>query len=206
LRWLFAGASAGDRLVFVYAGHGTRTTHDSATEDALFFYPKTASGSDATFFDDDLSQLVKSTKLDLTTTQLTLILDCCYSGGLVRALVKAPPTAIPRFVELPTPRDTTRAPATTTSLPFGQLRAHHGGAKPLVVAAAKATEMAWDNQMPDGKHHGVFSYFAVTALKATPSSTYDTLIERVTPSIDKEFPQHPMLGGNETRRRLPFLQ
>lgn len=83
LRWLVAGAQAGDVLFFQFSGHGTQITDRLGTE---------KDGKDEALCPTDYSSsgfLVDDEIFDLIVTplksgvKLTIILDCCHSGTAV---------------------------------------------------------------------------------------------------------------------------
>ena len=71
LGWLFEDVSADDRLVFYFSGHGSQRSIDDTLEEFLELY-------DGSFKDDLLVNAASS----IPKGVLTVVLDCCFSGGL----------------------------------------------------------------------------------------------------------------------------
>ncbi|OAF07408.1 hypothetical protein AYJ54_17755 [Bradyrhizobium centrolobii] len=71
LRQLIAGATPDDRLVFFFSGHGSNELRDGVIKECVVLY-------DGFLFDDAISQMTQA----LPPGTLTLVMDCCFSGGL----------------------------------------------------------------------------------------------------------------------------
>lgn len=210
LRWLLSDANAGDQRVFFFAGHGARLHRrdpqtgivDAVIDETLVAYPG-ESGDYESFmlFDSDLKHLIDQSGFP-ASARLTLIIDACHSGGIARPFFingeeDSTPYARCLLIEEEeiAPRDFELAERQVRA--FGALDAVE--ISRVFVAAAQASESAWDARMPDGKRHGVFSYHALTAISGQPTISFNQLITAVTSLIDNSFPQHPLLLGDNSR-------
>ncbi|MGD1808163.1 caspase family protein [Dapis sp. BLCC M126] len=75
LEWLFKNAEPNAQLVFYYSGHGYRTPKDGLLKECL------VTSDEKFFFDDKFSTLTQR----LPPGILSIILDCCHSGGMEKA-------------------------------------------------------------------------------------------------------------------------
>jgi hypothetical protein len=175
-------------------------------DETLVAYPDDRDDyEDFMIFDEDLAALVDSSEFPLTAN-LTFIFDSCHSGPLLRDLVtfsEDPP--VPRCLRLPydlLSRSFDSAPLGVRSI--GSLEHANLKVPRLIVAAAAAEQSAWDDHRPDGRRHGVFSYFAQEALKRNPRLIANNVISAVQPQIATKFPQRPILLGTQARFDQPI--
>lgn len=71
LEWLLQGATAGDRCVFYFSGHGCRFDRNGVLQEALVL-------QDGRLLEDqDLAERAEA----LPPGVLTVVLDCCFAGG-----------------------------------------------------------------------------------------------------------------------------
>lgn len=224
LNWLLSDAGPGDQRVFFFAGHGHRTHRanpvtgviDNVLDETLVAYPG-ASDDFETFmlFDSDLAALIDGSGFP-ATARLTLIIDSCHSGGIIREFLTGLDDPFPRCWE---PEADVRARnwellaanagAATDDLElkgydvlpkirqFGTLEAV--AVSRVIVAAARPEQSAWDARMADGQRHGVFSFHAVNTISAQPQISFNALITAITPPIATSFPQNPLLLGDSSR-------
>jgi hypothetical protein len=76
LEWLINHARASDWLLFYYSGHGFTQLVDGVMEEFLVLLDE--SGQPALWKDDRLVALTQ----ELADGKLTLLMDCCFSGGM----------------------------------------------------------------------------------------------------------------------------
>jgi hypothetical protein len=209
LKWLLDPAGGAEPRLFIFAGHGDRIRRRDARtgalgkylEDVIVCCPESDHGDLERCYvsDVDLEAIVGGALPK--SSPVTLIIDACHSGGL---LTVSPSGLVAR--KAVTPPDIEHrsygAPADVRRLGSGEL---HKGEKPLLVAAAGTQELAWDEQMSDGRRHGVFTYYAVHALRTQRELTYRQLVDRITPEIASRFAQHPQLEGPTPRRDRAFF-
>jgi hypothetical protein len=78
LEWLVNDARASDWLLFYYSGHGFAQLVDGVMEEFLVLLDE--SGQPALWKDDRLVALTQGA----ADGKLTLLMDCCFSGGMKR--------------------------------------------------------------------------------------------------------------------------
>lgn len=208
LRALLAGSTAGDSLVFTFAGHGSWLPDDQADEpDARdeMMCPYDVMQS-RYVLDDDLHAIF-STKGD--GARLFVISDSCHSGSVVR---HAPP-----------PVDRDAVPLRARFLPPYALvrgnvraeraidRATHAPAPtkhryPAVLfSGCRDSEFSYDTSF-NGRPNGAFTRTAVDALSrggiATPLALHEAVRETL-PS--PTFPQSPQLTGSRDDKMGPLF-
>jgi hypothetical protein len=189
--------------VFVYAGHGDRIKRASFTEDVLVF--RTNDGPlSGDFSSADLARLMKKHLPENVERPPILILDCCYSGGILGKRADA----TPRMRSSQTQNTNRGVKKSGDHRSFGHPLANESRYVPLVLAAAGPDQSAWDAVMTDKKRHGLFSFVATSILNQTPSLTYDDLIQQVKSTIakDYEFDQVPEVTGSRQDRDHSFLK
>jgi len=84
--WLVDGATAGDRIVLHFSGHGSYTesaNDDEAVDELLCLYDMSWENPNSYLLDDELGELASKIP---DGVRLTVILDSCYSGTGTRAL------------------------------------------------------------------------------------------------------------------------
>jgi hypothetical protein len=208
LKWLLMDAKNDDHLVFVFAGHGTQIRRrDTETGDladgldeALVCYPSVA--DDFLLYDDELIKLTSESK-----GRITLILDCCHSGGMARGITygAASNNKIPISRSLKLPVDLSHR------LGNGKLKNRFGmglaGQNQGIVTmtAAQEFESAFDDEMTDGQSHGVFSYYATRELKDNSTISFEDLLNRVSQKVSSGYSQHAMLFGLPKRIKENFF-
>jgi uncharacterized caspase-like protein len=208
LRWLVAGARAGDVLVFHFSGHGSQVPdrHGDEASDGLdeIICPYDLDW-DAPFTDDDLHGIVKHVPAGVN---LTVVLDCCHAGtglreawqdstsGARHPLTRAPrmkcirrpvaAAAAPGFAE---PRAGTAARVRR----FGRMAADEGA---ILLAACREDQVSADAFI-DGDYHGAFTYYLCDAVRAAGyAPTYGELLRRMRKRLRAEgFEQDPQLEG-----------
>ena len=84
--WLVEGATAGDRLVFHFSGHGSyidSVNDDEPVDELICLYDMDFGNPRSFLLDDDLGELARKAPEGV---RLTMILDCCHSGTGTRSL------------------------------------------------------------------------------------------------------------------------
>ena len=193
---LILQAGPNTEVLIYFSGHGSRlpdTSGQTAVEidgkDSTFVVfdsrsPELESPFDLT--DDELFSLVQA--LCSKTQNVTLITDCCHSGGVVRGNPKQAPRLAP---EAKVPFD----PATVESfwpseIPFledGDLRRKQG--LPFVhLAACASDEIAREITFEDvGLTYGVLTYYLVEELRnLEPGTTFAQLASKLKVRVASE--------------------
>jgi hypothetical protein len=198
LRALVRDCHPGDAYVIYYFGHGGRVRLPGEQPDAdqVVGYVTCHAGAEP-ILDRELSDL--ATQLDAGCGNVTVILDCCYSGELVRA-EGAPPT----FKDGPDP-EWVRAQLATPTLATLALDSHPrivrlGGASPKQQAFALVRS---------GRNIGVLTEALIHTVEAAGEQwsrlTWAYVIHRVREYVFERLRfegQWPVLAG--PRERLLF--
>ncbi|HYO76112.1 MAG TPA: caspase family protein [Thermoanaerobaculia bacterium] len=194
-RHLVARAAAGDTLLFYYAGHGSQVANSKSAEpDKLdeSIVPADSRAGAADIRDKELRRIFNRI-LD-RGARLSVILDACHSGSGARGLATG---ARPRGVSVDT-RDVADG--------------SDGGPAPeergaLVVAATQDFDPAWETRDDRGRFHGAFSWAWLRAMRdSAPGESATETFLRAHARLRGETPyQEPVLAGNESARRRPFL-
>lgn len=211
LAWLLDDVSAGDQRVFFFAGHGARLRRrdpasgitDGVIDETIVAHPG-PSGDYESFmlFDADLAAMIDQSGFP-PAARLTLIMDSCHSGGMLRQIIVGQPLDVPLPRCLMIPEEEKALSRSWLAAPkvraFGSLDGAQRQVQRVILAAARAEQPAWDDRMPNGRRHGVFSYHALNALAAQPGISFNDMVETIAPQIAARFPQVPTLLGDSSR-------
>jgi len=194
LESLVAVTGDGDVAAFIYSGHGTWVP-ETGSKDEADRRDEALVPFEADFrrliLDDDLRPMLDNIS---SGASFTFIADSCHSGTVTRIYPEGrvgerarffpPPQHIARRTEL------SRAPLhRLIGRPEEEMRE-------MLLTAASPDEPAAEDDF-DGVRRGVFSYFAIKALReAGPDITYARWLELIRASIfDAGFSQSPQLEG-----------
>jgi hypothetical protein len=222
LRALILGAAAGDLLVFAYSGHGTQVRDQNHDEvDALdeVICPVDWDGTRAHMItDDDLAVLTRVPR----GVNLTVILDSCHSGTMLRALpgaqgghpsVPARPRAYPMraaaFQALAAParrgwRSWLRMAPAIRRLGSGLAATTQSA---VLISATTAAQLAADAYL-DGGYHGAHTYALDRVFRAHPSASYRQLARGMRTWLTQHGfgDQTPQLQGWSAARNRPAFR
>ena len=191
-------AKPGDIIVIHYSGHGSQmkdvtgkmpngldesiVPYDSRDPEGRIF---DISGAE---FHNALAQLAAKTR------NITVILDSCNSGTLVRG-------ARVRSI----PADTRDIPPAVATAMRGVSAIPAESATPrfAFISAATSKENAFE-QFADGHDHGALTYFLTRQLRAARAgATYRDIMDPVIANVTAYFPgQHPALEGAEADQHV----
>lgn len=190
-----AATAAKDDVVFVYfAGHGSQVRNSDSDElDKLdeAIVPADSRRGALDIRDKELRRIFNAI-LD-RGARLTVMIDACHSGSGARGLLTA---ARPRGIK-PDLRDV------ADGGPFGPRPENRGA---LVIAAAHDEEEARETRGGQAMH-GAFTWAWMRAMRdAAPDETAMETFVRAQALLRAEMPfQNPVIAGDVTPRRLPFL-
>lgn len=194
---------SGDIVVFFYAGHGSRVVDSGAYFESIV---PADSGHDTKpnrdILDFEIDGWIQ--RLNHVTPFVTLVMDCCHSGSVTRDAFGERVRALPS--------DPRGLAAWTGTQRAAKLRLRGlreglelagwvaGRRRAVVLAACRASELAWEHRWFDGvkvRRNGAFSFFLGRALaQAAPGTTWRDLFECLAPAINREVPaQHPLAEG-----------
>lgn len=215
-------AKPGDQVYVHFVGHG-------GVVDTAMPEVKGLRGIDETLVPVDIGQPgarpLRDIELNLLFHRLvdrglyvTLVLDCCHSGGALRSggFLRGPNGEMPRGVPTPYPvshpfeslagtRQEIRAllgpdrkPDQRDAAPAHLLRAQDAW---VTLTACQANQQAYTVLGEDGIRHGILSYEWLAMLKAVPpGSTYQAVYEHIAPRIrERRSSQNPLLYGEGDR-------
>jgi Caspase domain len=213
-------ARAGDQVYIHYSGHGGRTpTIAPKVKGALeldeALVPVDIGSSSARYLRDvELARLLR--EMVAKGLVVTLVLDCCHSGGMSRG-----PDAAVRGVAFV---DRTTRPADSLVAPPDELGAgwHDltGGSAPhsaaattrnlatletprgyVLLAACRPSERAYEYAFDGHEVQGALTYWLLDTLEQiAPGLTYKTVYDRLLARIHSQFErQTPLLQGDSAR-------
>jgi Caspase domain len=190
--WLIQGTRPGDRVFFLYSGHGTQTPDDDGDErrsDPADDHDEAIAPYDVNAVNNRLVNIIRDDQFNdwlgrLGGRSIVMIFDSCNSGTASRGVgAGGGETARlgPRY--LPTPEQWEWG-AQTRSLTDGGAYVVSDGPQSrnlkltldkdrlspnstlAVFSAAKSYQLAWPIRTPQGGLRGAFSYFIEQALRA----------------------------------------
>ena len=208
--------TAGDQVYIQYSGHGGRTTtmfpkikgEGEFDEGLVPLDIGKPNDPDARYLRDaEIHELLK--RLVDKGVRLTVVFDCCHSGGATRDLGGA----VKRGIGQP---DTSPAPADSKVAPLSELIANWQGIDAAtsrglhsqsewrfetkgytLFAACRANESAFEYPFDGRESNGALTYWLVDTLSnAGPEFTWKMAADRVTAKVHGQFAaQTPMLQG-----------
>ncbi|HYR29741.1 MAG TPA: caspase family protein [Thermoanaerobaculia bacterium] len=189
---LAAKSGKGDVVFFYYAGHGSQivnTKSDEPDQRDETIVPADSRVDARDIRDKELRPLFNRI-LD-RGARLTIVLDACHSASGARAYAQS------RGVR-PDLRDLADGKS------YGPRPEDRGA---LVLAATQDSAEAWETTDDRGKRRGVFTWALINALRdAAPGEpAEDTFLRaKARVYVDRAY-QEPVLAGNASARRAPFL-
>ncbi|KAJ6050697.1 uncharacterized protein N7446_010806 [Penicillium canescens] len=207
---LISSTSSGDSVAIYYSGHGgfveCAANEDNGKEWRYQFlvpvdFEDPSSGGFNGVLDVELAQLLRATTA--RTRNVTVILDCCYSGRMVRAPGygdAARPKQVPS-VHYEDVADFLTSYAESVSKDSNHMKWDENPDAVRVVAAAPS-ETAWEVRGKDGRWMGSFTSALVQVMNEAHNRRlpWRTSILRVQDLVQTQFPsQHPLVEGPHAR-------
>lgn len=215
--WVIEHARAADLVWIYYAGHGSRVPTCCPQAKGLdgqdeVLVPVQRNAQKARYVRDiELSYLL--TRMVEKGLIVTLVLDCCHSGGATRGNEHVLIRGIGPID--PGPQPTESLVASSRELSENWLALCAGGTRGfeissawlpqpqgyVLLAACRDFEGARESRLVGSGHHGVFTYHLLDALRQmAPESTYRMLYHRVRAKMHARFTgQTPQLEGEHDR-------
>ena len=175
-----------ERFVFGFFGHGT---NDGGRKAVILPSDATMSGGNADIDADTLRAAIAN----VPASSRTIILDSCFSGGMLRSVKSLKPGIRSRFVERPNAKlnfnpNRTRGDAkdlTRDDSAPGPNPGPSGGSAPCYVVAAAQNQPACEDVF-EGVKHGVFTATLTKQLgqSGTKSKTWGEVITDVRATMD----------------------
>lgn len=213
---LIRSGKKGDTLLLHYSGHGSNVPDDNGDEadnrDEILC-PTDLDWKDP-FRDDWLRQALGKLQ---SGVNLTVIMDCCHSGTITRAIV--PPDAPRRERFLPCPLDlmATESGRKLRGTVRGRLGKAPRGRKrksdivnadiqEILITGCRDTQTSADADI-GGSYNGALTYYLVESIKeAEGKLTYRELHQRTVAKLKQnDFDQVPQLEGQRTSFDRQFL-
>ena len=203
-----------DRVLIYYSGHGyaKQAPGSNAWVESLVASSRTRP---VMIYDFEVNKLIG--QIAAKTDHLTVILDCCHSGGATRDPDDASPNAKARVFE-PTPDMDLTLPPEALAGPQGGTRGMDDGGlfqttdpDYLVVAACQRDEKANEGQEGTETRHGFFTAALMSALqnrtadqrgKLRWADIWPALLAGIDTKVVnlRRMSQHPWLLGQGARR------
>jgi metacaspase-1 len=193
LRLLIEQSRHGDHLVFYFCGHGAQLASKDPREldkldEALCPFdfdwtPATA------IVDDELEQLFESVQLGV---YITWVFDACHTGEIDEQLdhrVAAYRGLPPAPKKAPTRSGRAGSSVASGSSPSLSPSLQHLSKRGVILTACASTERAADIVV-DGKAHGAFTHYLLTAARQMPDATTGEILAQVRSSL-LPIGQHP---------------
>lgn len=193
-----------DAVVIHYSGHGSQRT--ALTEDVsrASLMEETLVAHDSGHDDPHPNQDVSSLELrdwiaGLTkkTPNVTLILDCCHSGGIATVRHDGKPAPKVRSV-----KPDTRQPPASRRVRLRDVKGPASFIRHVVIAACRDRESAHEVVLDDGSH-GALSWHLLRSLESLPEGacpTYRDVFEPVRSQVHGLYAtQEPQLEGVRDR-------
>lgn len=216
IKKLIAGGKKGDVLVLHYSGHGSNVPDDNGDEadrrDEILC-PTDLDWKDP-FRDDWLRTTVNKLRKGVS---LTIIMDCCHSGTITRAIT--PPDAPRKERFLPCPLDLMAVESSRKlrgtvrgqlgKAPRGRKRKSdvvHADIQEMLITGCRDTQTSADARI-GGTYNGALTYYLVESIKeAKGKLTYRELHRRTIAKLkQQDFDQVPQLEGQRTAFDRQFL-
>ncbi len=215
IRRLLKGARPGDALLLHYSGHGSNVPDDDgdeADERDEILCPANLDWKDP-LRDDWLRKTFDKLRSGVS---LTVIMDCCHSGTITRAVNPPDAPSVERY--LPSPWDiiAEESGRRLRGRVVRRLRSTvHGKRGPDVVNTRTRETLITgcrDSQTSadafiGGSYNGALTFYLVTAIRAARGKlTYRELHARTTALLEQEnYDQVPQLEGRKARLDAHFL-
>ena len=213
---LIVGGKKGDTLLLHYSGHGSNVPDDNGDEadhrDEILC-PTDLDWKD-TLRDDWLRKTFNRLRKGVS---LIVIMDCCHSGTITRAIL--PPDAPVRERFLPCPLDlmATESGRKLRGVVQRKLKKASSGRsrksdivdadiQELLITGCRSTQTSADADI-GGNYNGALTYYLVESIKeANGKLTYRELHQRTVAKLKQnDYDQVPQLEGQKTSFDRQFL-
>jgi hypothetical protein len=223
--WLIQGTSPGDRVFFLYSGHGTQVPDDDGDErrsDPSDDKDEAIAPYDVNEVNGRLINIIRDDQFNdwlgrLGGRSIVMVFDSCNSGTVTRNAVaggSATDRLAPRYLPIPEQWEWS---AQTRSAPdgangYGYVVSDGSGARDLkltldkdrlapnstlaVFSAARSNQVAYPMKTPEGGVRGAFTYFIEQALRAG-NPTLSELRKTVANNIKKAQQASVLKGSQE---------
>lgn len=221
LDWLVADAQPGDVLYFHYSGHGSQMADQRYDQDYEpdgldeIICPMDLNWRDKVIKDDDLQRIFNKVPEGVN---LTVMLDCCHSGGGADHLYQYQPSGVAAVDHdpfspnksrlLPMPADiANRAIGLDLQVRPRSVSTSGGSTKGMLISGCQSHQTSADAFLAN-KFYGAATFYMERVLKKYEYNVdYGTLVEVMNESLaDFNFTQRPELNGSTEFFGKKFLQ
>ena len=192
---LITDTKTNDTVVIYYSGHGSqipdKTEVDSLDETIIPYDYRNSVYGAFPILDKQIRNMLD--ELSAKTTNITIIFDCCHSGGITKDLLTG--------TEREAPADTREAPSSDDFLPVN--RGYHAkkalndqNARFVLIAGCQSAQKAYETRSANGIVNGMLTLSLVNELsKASAPQTWPAVVEDLGVTIHQSFDQTPELVG-----------
>jgi hypothetical protein len=199
LRQLIAESSAGDVIVFQYAGHGTVIPDTEGNVDPDQAIVPVDYDSGPFLIDKELRRIYDTTP---DGVNLTCFLDCCFSGDLDRLFLAAGPASRARRIKLTSEQVAKYHQfASRRGIDRRSLTAARGELKDISFAACQKDQSAYESN-----NQGDFTLRTTSLLRqGLPAASNRQFSDQILAAFGSAPRQTPRLDGAFSRFGLPLL-
>lgn len=219
ISWLVEDVNPGDILYFHFSGHGSQIRDTNDDEDDGFdeiLCPIDLNWRDKVITDDYMRSVFDRIPCGVN---LTVVFDCCHSGGALDHLNQYQPTTrdlvteilvksiepVPRY--LPPPPEVLQECNLTDIKPSSrQIQSRNVDQSVLLITGCRSDQTSADAYI-NGMYQGAATYAMISALAASNYDLdYKTLIEKMNQfMVQNNYSQRPELNGSEILFSRKFL-
>jgi Caspase domain len=207
---LIAQAKPGDIIVFQFSGHGSQLpdhNDPSGYDNTLIPYDSRDPGNKVhDITDKELNGLFR--QLSAKTSNITAILDSCFSGTGLRDIVvqsryTAPDLRFGNGASPPTLYKSAVGIGSRDASPdlsgFANSGVHY-----VLIAGARTDQKSYEYKV-DGEFHGALTFFLTQELNkpSAQARTYRDIMDQVIPTVNSKYPlQTPQLEGDRLSQQV----
>ncbi|MFC0515138.1 caspase domain-containing protein [Mucilaginibacter angelicae] len=192
---LIANTRSKDTVVIFYSGHGSQisnpTETDGLSETIIPYDYRDSQFGALPITDKQIGNMLG--ELSLKTPNITIILDCCHSGGATRDLLTG--------TEKEIPKDSRKAPGEDDFLPLTgrsltSSKLNNPAAKYVLLSGCRSDQKSYETKSADGVYGGMLTVSLVNRLSVTNESlTWPRVVEDLQRYIRQFYNQSPELAG-----------
>jgi hypothetical protein len=192
---LIAATRSKDTVLIFYSGHGSQISNpaetDGLNETIIPYDYRDSQFGTLPITDKQIGNMLD--ELSMKTPNITIILDCCHSGGATRDLLTGTEKEIPKDSR-EAPIDDDFLPLTGKSLTSNTL--NNPAAKYVLLAGCRSDQKSYETKSADGIYGGMLTVSLVNRLSSiTESLTWPAVVEDLQRHIRQFYNQSPELVG-----------
>ncbi len=209
LKWLVADVKAGDRLVFLYSGHGaqlaTRDKTGEVDKKDEIICPWDFDWTDATSIrDNEFNKIFQTVPIGVSFMWLS---DSCHSGGLTREIKpKTKHKSKSKFIAAPADIHWRNVTADTLNVKSNKL-VPSDKLNVALISGCQSNQTSADASF-NNRNNGAMTYYLLKTLKTASGlkMPLNDLVKQINADLNKAgYTQNPQLEGNKALMKKPFL-